>query len=488
MSDTTQRPVRVRIAPSPTGDPHVGTAYIGQINEIFARQRGGAFILRIEDTDQVRSAPVYEQKILESLAWFGLRWDEGPDVGGPHGPYRQSERRAIYAEYAEILLERGGAYYSFSSPDRNAAERKEAWAAGQQVTYDAADRDLPLSEARARVAAGEPYVIRLKMPTEGETIVQDRLRGPIAFQSELVNDPVLVKGDGWPTYHFANVVDDHLMGITHVIRAEEWINSTPKHLILYQAFGWEAPEFIHMPLLRNQDKSKISKRKNPTSLIWYQQAGFLPEALRNFLGLMGWTPPSGQEKFSPEEMRAAFDIDRMSLGGPIFDLTKLKWLNGLYIREMEQRELQARVQALVLDPAYIGRILPLVQPRMETLDDFFEVADFFFRADVSLPTERRAELVPKNRTPADTRTMLAGLIDKLEADASRSWTAAAIEAAMRAHGEAIGWKTKDLFMTTRLVVTGKSATPPLCESMEVLGKERVRWRFQKAMDHLKALE
>src|SRR5580698_3131572 len=282
----TSAPIRVRIAPSPTGDPHVGTAYIGLLNYIYAKQRGGQFVLRIEDTDQTRFVATSEQMIFDALRWLGLGWDEGPDVGGPYGPYRQSERTEIYREHVEKLLASGHAYRSFETAEELDAMRKSQIAAKLPPRYNGAHRDLTDAQVAAFEAEGRAFVIRLRVPLEGSTTFRDELRDDITFEHSNVDDQVLMKSDGFPTYHLANVVDDHLMHITDVIRAEEWISSTPKHVLLYTAFGWELPQFWHMPLLRNVDKSKISKRKNPVSLVFYQQSGYLPQAMLNFLGLM----------------------------------------------------------------------------------------------------------------------------------------------------------------------------------------------------------
>ena len=325
--------VRTRIAPSPTGDPHVGTAYIALFNMAFAKKMGGEFILRIEDTDQTRSTPESEKMILDALRWLGLEWSEGPDVGGPHGPYRQSERGHIYKDYALELVEKGHAFYAFETPeelDQMRAEQKEQ---GLPQKYDGRALKLTQEEVQAKLEAGVPYVIRMKVPEEGTCVVQDMLRGTIEIDWAQIDQQVLLKADGLPTYHLANVVDDHLMKITHVIRGEEWINSAPKHILLYQYFGWEMPTLCHMPLLRNPDKSKLSKRKNPTSILYYQRMGFLPEAVINYLGRMGWSMPDEREKFALSEMIEHFDIQRVSLGGPVFDVEKLKWLNGVWIRE-----------------------------------------------------------------------------------------------------------------------------------------------------------
>ncbi len=290
--------VRVRVAPSPTGVPHVGTAYIALFNYAFAQQEGGSFILRIEDTDQARSTAESEEAILRSLHWLGIEWDEGPDCGGPHAPYRQSERAETYREHVQELLDSGHAYRCFCTPERLAELRKEQKRQRlPQLKYDRRCLELSDDEVTQRLADGAPHVVRLRVP-EGETVYRDRLRGEITFQNETIDDQVLLKSDGFPTYHLANVVDDHQMAISHVVRAEEWITSTPKHVLLYEAFGWQPPEFVHMPLLRNKDRSKISKRKNPVSLDWYREQGYLPEALRNFLALLGFSMPDEREVFS----------------------------------------------------------------------------------------------------------------------------------------------------------------------------------------------
>ncbi|WP_068753897.1 glutamate--tRNA ligase, partial [Oleiphilus sp. HI0125] len=282
--------VRTRIAPSPTGDPHVGTAYIALFNMCFAKQHNGKFILRIEDTDQARSTPESEKQILDALRWLGLDWDEGPDVGGPHGPYRQSERKNDYGAYAKQLVEEGKAFYCFRTPEELDVIREERKAAGLNPGIKG-DLELPADEVEKRLAAGEPHVIRMKVPEEGTCVIDDMLRGTIEIDWAQVDAQILLKSDGMPTYHLANVVDDHLMEITHVIRGEEWINSAPKHQLLYEYFGWDMPTLCHMPLLRNPDKSKLSKRKNPTSITYYERAGFMSEALTNYLGRMGYSLP-----------------------------------------------------------------------------------------------------------------------------------------------------------------------------------------------------
>jgi glutamyl-tRNA synthetase len=476
--------VRTRIAPSPTGDPHVGTAYVALFNYAFARRHGGEFILRIEDTDRDRSSPASESMIFEALHWLGLRWDEGPDAGGPCGPYRQSERTAIYQEHAEELVRRGAAYPCFCTRERLEALREEQKARKANFGYDGRCRALSREEAARRRAAGEAYVIRLAMPRGGESVVRDLLRGEVRFDQAQVDDQVLLKSDGFPTYHLANVVDDHLMGVTHVIRAEEWLSSLPKHVELYRGFGWEPPVFCHLPLLRNADRSKISKRKNPVSLNFYRGAGFLPEAMLNYLALMGWAMPDEREEFSLAEFVEAFTLERISLGGPVFDVEKLKWLNGKYLRRLRPVELRDRLRAELISDERLLEILPLVQERIDTLEGFFEYASFFFVGDLAYDEAALAAMVPKGRTPAETAKVLRALLEE-EVDPILEWSAAAVEAALRGFGDDNGWAPNELFMAVRVATTGRAASPPLFETLAVLGKETSRRRLRRAAEALK---
>jgi len=475
--------VRVRIAPSPTGDPHVGTAYIALFNYAFAKKHGGKFILRIEDTDRTRSRPEWEQMIMSALRWTGLSWDEGPDIGGPHAPYRQSERGAIYTKHAEELVDKGAAYRCFCTAERLEEVRKTQLAEKQQLGYDGHCRALSDSEVNAQLAAKAPFVIRLKIPDNGTTVVTDKLRGDVSIENQQIDDQVLLKSDGMPTYHLANVVDDHLMQITHVMRAEEWITSTPKHVLLYRAFGWELPEFIHMPLLRNQDKSKISKRKNPVSINYYKEAGFLPEALLNYLGMMGWTMPDGREKFTIPEMIEQFTFDRISLGGPVFDVKKLTWLNGLYLRDLSPRALATHLHEHVFSAEKLAAITPLLQARIEKLEDFVDAASYFFNGDLALSTETLASMLPKGKSEPEVAKALEAVLEVI--DGAPTLAPEALEPTLRTLAETLGWKPKDLFMPLRVAVTGRSATPPLFETMAVLGKERCRRRLRGALAALK---
>jgi glutamyl-tRNA synthetase len=480
ITPISEAPIRVRIAPSPTGDPHVGTAYIGLLNFIYARQRGGKFVLRIEDTDRTRFVPTSEQMIFDTLRWLGLTWDEGPDVGGPHGPYRQSERTEIYRQHADILLANGSAYRCFCTAEELDAVRKQQIAAKLPPRYPGTCRHLTPQQIEENLAANKHFVVRLAVPTEGATTFRDELRGDIRFDHNNVDDQVLMKSDGFPTYHLANVVDDHLMQITDVIRAEEWISSTPKHVLLYKAFGWQLPRFWHMPLLRNIDKSKISKRKNPVSLIYYRQAGFLPEAMINFLGLMGGGVPAdlngGTEQFTLAEMVEHFVFTNIRLGGPVFDLTKLKWLNGEYLRKLTPEAFFTALRGTVLSDTYLSQIAALIQQRVETLGQFGDLTGFFFRDDV-LPTQE--VFLPKKRELEETLAFTAEQLTTLEAT---DWTTEALEPALKKLGEEKGWSVKENFMLLRAILTGSTMSPPLLESLVIFGKARSLDRVRRFLE------
>ena len=463
-----------RIAPSPTGDPHVGTAYIALFNYAWARRNGGRFIVRIEDTDRARYVPGAEERILAALKWLGLSYDEGPDVGGPHGPYRQSERLPLYQKYAEELLKRGWAYRAFETPEELEQIRKE------KGGYDGRARNIPPEEAEERARRGEPHVIRLKVPRPGTTEVKDELRGVVVHDNQEIPDVVLLKSDGYPTYHLANVVDDHLMGVTDVIRAEEWLVSTPIHVLLYRAFGWEAPRFYHMPLLRNPDKTKISKRKSHTSLDWYKAEGFLPEALRNYLCLMGFSMPDGREIFTLEEFIQAFTWERVSLGGPVFDLEKLRWMNGKYIREvLSLEEVAERVKPFLREAglsweseAYLRRAVELMRPRFDTLKEFPEKARYLFTEDY--PVSEKAQRKLEEGLP-----LLKELYPRLRTQ--EEWTEAALEALLRGFAAEKGVKLGQVAQPLRAALTGSLETPGLFEILALLGKERALRRLERAL-------
>jgi len=471
--------VRTRVAPSPTGDPHVGTAYMALFNRCFAHAHGGQFILRIEDTDQARSTPEAEAKIFESLRWLGLSWDEGPDVGGPKGPYRQSERADIYSGYAWELVEKGHAFVCYRTPEELNDLREARREAGQATALKPSDLILPEDEQAARKAAGDPYVIRMMVPeAEGACVIDDMLRGVIELDWSMVDAQILLKSDGLPTYHLANVVDDHLMEITHVIRGEEWINSAPKHQLLYEYFGWQMPVLCHMPLLRNPDKSKLSKRKNPTSILYYQRMGFLPEAVVNYLGRMGWSMPNEEEKFTLEEMQAAFDISRVSLGGPIFDMEKLKWLNGLWIREsLSQEALANRLRDWALNPEMLNRILPHAQGRIEVLSDLIPQAAYLLSGEIHLTAEAFGETV-EAREPIVAQ--LQFVLWRLEA--LQDWRRDTVFAVLKALADAMALKPKVLFAPLFVALSGEAVAYSIPDSMASLGPDITRARLRHAIE------
>lgn len=472
--------VRTRIAPSPTGDPHVGTAYVALFNYCFARQHGGQFLLRIEDTDQVRSTRESEDAILKSLKWLGLTWDEGPDIGGPHGPYRQSERSAIYREHCDLLLERGHAFRCFCTPQRLDELRKVQQSGGQTAGYDGLCRGLSVAEAQSRALEGESHVVRMVVPRTGTCTINDRLRGTIEIDWVQVDMQVLLKSDGLPTYHLANVVDDHLMGITHVLRGEEWISSAPKHVLLYSYFGWEMPELCHLPLLRNPDKSKLSKRKNPTSIVYYERMGYLAEALLNYLGMMAWSMPDEREKFSLDEMVKAFDLSRVSLGGPVFDQAKLSWLNARYLREnLTPEQFVERVRTWALNTEYLGAVVPLVQSRIERLSDLGGLAGFFLQGTVEFRVE---DLVIKGLDQEGLRRALQFTAWRL--DEVTPFKSEPLGLALRQLAELCGVKAKDFLRPIFVALTGKPVSTPLFETMTVLGRDLCRARLRLAIEAL----
>ena len=485
--------MRVRIAPSPTGDPHVGTAYMSLFNLAFARQQGGQFILRIEDTDRARYVADSEQQVFDTLHWLGLDWDEGPDKGGPFAPYRQSERSESYRVHVERLLADGHAYHCWCSTERLASMREEQQKAKTPTGYDRLCVGKSREERAALPGFSEHPVVRMLVPDDVPLVFDDVIRGEV--KAPRPDDQVIVKADGFPTYHLANVVDDHEMGITHVVRGEEWISSTPKHVLLYDWLGWERPAFAHMPLLRNTDKSKISKRKNPAArLTWFLEQGYLPEALRNFLALMGYSQPDGEEIFTFDDMVRDFDWARVNTVGPVFDLDKLNWLNGHYVRELSVEDLAGRITdhlvrrgRLPAEPTAEQRALvlaatPLVNERMQMLSEaegmlgFLLVDDADFAVD---PDDAAKVLTAEARPVLDaTVTALGGLA---------TWATTDIEAALRsALVEGLGLKPKLAFGPVRVAVTGRRVSPPLFESLELLGRERSLARLRAALEGLAA--
>ncbi len=471
--------VRTRIAPSPTGAPHVGTAYMALFNLAYARKHGGKMILRIEDTDQARSTKESETAILDALRWLGLEWDEGPDCGGEYGPYRQSERLEIHQKVVQRLIDEGHAYRCFCSAERLDALRKEQMANKETPRYDGHCLSLSEDEVREKMERGEPYVVRLKVPPEGECVFIDELRGEVRIDWKQIDHQVLQKSDGFPTYHLANVVDDHMMKITHVIRGEEWISSTPKHVLLYQLLGWDAPTFAHLPLLRNPDKSKLSKRKNPTGIFYYKDAGFLPETMLNYLGMMGYTLPDQREIFSFSEMSETFEIKRMSLGGPIFDLGKLKWLNGRYLREqIEPQEIIQRLMDWKANEKQFSKILDLALPRMETLADFFPLGKHLFE---ECPEYSVEDLVGNMEASQVSRLLK---IAEWELEKIQDWNRDRLSEIFQKMAEIEELKLKNLLRPFFFAVSGSAVSLPLFDGMALLGPDLSRVRLRIALEKL----
>jgi glutamyl-tRNA synthetase len=475
--------VRTRVAPSPTGDPHVGTAYVALVNYCFARQHGGEFILRIEDTDRARSTAESERVILAALRWCGLAWDEGPDVGGPFGPYRQSERSSIYASYAEKLLALGDAFKCFCTPQRLEEMRVAQRAAGKAPRYDGHCLRYSAQEIARREAAGEPYVVRLRVPDEGICVVNDLRRGPIEFEYTSVDMQVLIKSDGMPTYHLANVVDDHLMEITHVFRGEEWVSSAPKHLLLYSYFGWQPPELLHLPLLRNPDKSKLSKRKNPTGILFFRAMGYLPEALVNFLALLANAAREGEdEMLDLSAIVRRFDPAHVPIGGPVFDVAKLDWLNGRYIRErLDPASFVQRVEEWAVSPERLTRMAELAAPRIERLSDLGPLLAFLFSGRLELTAQSFAN------TKLDVLSIRRALsLSVAEFDKLAAWNIVSIEQVIGRIATALDKKARDVARPFYVAITGSPTSIPLYDSMELLGRDLVRERLRNALDLLGA--
>ncbi len=473
--------VRVRIAPSPTGDPHVGTAYIALFNLIFARHFKGKFILRIEDTDQTRSRPEYEENIVKALHWCGIQWDEGPDIGGPFGPYRQSERTEIYRQHAYDLLAKGKAYKCFATAEELAEMREVAAKQGKRVGYDRRYRNLSPEEVKKREDEGQSFVIRLKVPLTGECVYEDAIKGRVTAPWADIDDQVLLKSDGFPTYHLANVVDDRLMQITHVIRGDEWMSSTPKHILLYESFGWTPPTFMHMPLLLGKDGKKLSKRKNPTSIFYFRDSGYLPEALMNFLTLMGYSMPHEQEIYSLEEIIASFDPKRIGISGAFFDIQKLGWVNQKKLIEtVSENQLWDRLVNWSFNETFMRKLMPLAHTRIRTFSDFMQLCDFFFISDLKITPEL---LIPKQATPELTASIFQAIIWSL--DAQEDWTGKGLEQASHDVANVFGIHHKKMVIGPLFAaIMGKLQGPPLFDSVTLLGKDRTRVRLMQAIETL----
>ncbi len=466
--------VRTRIAPSPTGFPHIGTVYQALFDWAYAHKHGGQFIVRIEDTDQSRFIEGAEDKIYAALDWFGLTEDESPRKSGPYAPYKQSERLAIYQKYAEELVEKGHAYYCTKKPEELEALRQEKRIRKLPPIFNEELRKQ--AHTKDSLTPGS-YVIRMRVPDNEKIVVKDGVRGEIVFDSNLVDDQVILKSDGFPTYHLAVVVDDYLMKITHILRGEEWINSTPKHVLLYRFFGWEAPLFFHTSLLRNPDKTKMSKRHAHASVDWYKEQGYLPEAILNYLAHMAWRHPKETEVFSLKEFIEVFDFADMKAVGPAFDLKKLEWMNGEYLRAAQVDNLQLRVENYLKDysrDAYaliktnynlFSSSIPLIQERIKKLSEYWSMCSFFFNRPISYEIDM-----------SSYKNQLQSTIEKLMA--IDQWNAQAIGESMQQTCETLGSKKSDYFMMMRVAVTGNKISPPLNESMELLGKDEVLSRLR----------
>lgn len=466
--------VRVRFAPSPTGYPHVGNIRTALFNWLFARHNGGVFILRIEDTDQERKVEGAVEIIQDSLKWLGMDWDEGP--------YFQSQRLDMYHKYAEQLVNEGKAYYCFCTPDRLDAMRKQQTANKLPPGYDRHCRDLTADQVEAERKQGKVPVVRFKMPLTGQTTITDLIRGEVVFENSTQDDFVLLKSDGYPTYHLANIVDDHYMKISHVMRAEEWLSSTARHLLLYQAFNWDPPHFAHMPMILGSDKSKLSKRHGATAINEYQNLGFLPEAMINFLTLLGWSLDDKTEIMSVEEIIKNFSIERISKTAAVFNMTKLEWMNGMYIRNLSpdsfaerclpfvEKELPAQIKRPV-DAGYLRQIAPLIQERAKTLSEVPQLVDFFFCDELDYDSTMLIGKLEK----AQAAVVLEKSIEALKG--LSDWLTEPMESAVRPLVEQMSLKAGPFFGVLRVAVTGRTASPPLFQTMEVLGR-------QKCMDRL----
>ena len=473
-------PVRVRFAPSPTGYPHLGNIRTALFNWLFARHCGGTFILRIEDTDQARKVEGAVEIIMESLQWLGMDWDEGP--------YFQSHNLAAYREYGERLVSEGKAYYCYCSSQRLDAMRQEQVKLKQPPGYDRHCRDL----AHRGTSAGDPGlvpVIRFKSPIEGRTVVTDLIRGDVSFENSTLDDYVLLKSDGYPTYHLANIIDDHHMNISHVMRAEEWLSSTPRHVLLYAAFGWQPPLFAHLPMILGPDKSKLSKRHGATSINEYRDLGYLPEAMINFLSLLGWSLDDKTEMMTVAEIVKNFSIERVSKTAAVFNRDKLEWMNGIYIRALGPQEFSARCLPFVeqslpadvkrpIDRAYLEKIAPLVQERAKMLSEVPSLVDFFFSGVL----EYDSALLPGKLDNGQAIEVLKKTLQTL--DGIVEWRTGDLEAAVRPLAEAMGLKAGPFFGVLRVAVTGRTASPPLFETMEVLGRDCSIARLKSALDRL----
>ncbi|MDD5038059.1 MAG: glutamate--tRNA ligase [Dehalococcoidales bacterium] len=485
--------VRTRYAPSPTGYPHVGNIRTALFAWLFARHHNGKFIVRIEDTDIVRKVEGALEAILDSLRWLDLDWDEGPEVGGEYGPYIQSQRLELYRKAAERLISQGNAYHCYCSPERLKEMREEQVRHKQPPGYDRHCRDLSGSERAKKESEGITPVVRFKTPLSGQTGFTDLIWDKVVFENSTLDDLVLLKSDGYPTYHLANVVDDHEMEITHVIRAEEWLSSTPRHLLLYQAMGYEPPQFAHLPMLLGTDRSKLSKRHGSVSVDEYRKQGYLPEAMLNFLALLGWSLDDKTELFSQQELIDKFSLERVSRTAAIFNHEKLNWMNGVYIRKLSPEDFTGRALPFLdsglppevkrpLSTEYVKQILPLIQERAKVLVEIAPLTKYFFIDELDYDAKL---LMGKDMNPQSTNHALS--VSQQRLGQVETFDSESLEALLRPLAVELGLKTGQLFGALRTAVTGETATPPLFQTMTVLGKERCLRRIEAAIDRLSKL-
>lgn len=479
-----QKLVRTRFAPSPTGYLHVGGLRTALYNYLFAKKENGKFVLRIEDTDQQRKVESAIGNIIGTLEWAGINPDEGPGIGGEFGPYIQSERLELYKKHAQILLEKGYAYSCFCSPERLKELRELQKIQGMQPRYDNRCRDLPMEEVERRKKSGEPYVIRLKLPLEGEIVINDMIRGKISFPCKQLDDQIIVKSDGFPTYHLANVIDDYYMQISHVIRGEEWLPSTPKHKLLYEYFGWESPQFAHLPLLLNSDRSKLSKRQGDVAVEDYRKQGYLPEALINFLALLGWNPRGDREIFSLGELIEEFSLDNVGKSGSIFNLEKLKWMNGYYIRNMDINELFELAKPFfpaskLWNDNELKQILLIVRDSLSTLREIPKKASFFFSEKVSYAKPKVLEWLRSEKAEC----VLEALLEKLEE--IENLDSSTFINIVKAVGKETCIKGKALWMPIRCALTGEDKGPEIHIIAGMLGKNIFIKRIKSALEYAK---
>jgi glutamyl-tRNA synthetase len=502
----TTKQVRTRIAPSPTGYPHIGTIYQVLFNKAYAVRNNGKFILRIEDTDQKRSVEGAEEALYKALDWFGLNPDESPKLGGPYSPYRQSERLDIYQKYAGELIDNGHAYYCFCTKERLEEVRVKQEKEGKTPMYDKHCRNLSMDEIMKKYNSGMEKVIRMKIPENTKIIVHDLIRGDIGFDSNLVDDQVIMKADGFPTYHLAAMVDDHLMEITNIVRGPEWITSFPKHKLLFEYFGWEMPEVVHTPMVTNMDGSKLSKRNGHSSVDWYKKRGFLPEAVLNFISLLGWSHPEEKEIFTFDEFVKVFDLKDLSAVSPKFDLTKLEWMNGQYIQNLTNESLLDKLNAWLgfcINEEYQGAaayeshwsnedyekmarflaslsyedqllFVEINKERIKKFEDLLPLNKFFID-DVEVDKE----LLTANKNPEEVKKHLAWFYSELENAKWELTELKELEVKVKSKADELGWKVGEVFYPIRVAVAGSKISPPLFESIYILGRDKALNSFSK---------